>query len=174
MECRFGYIIRKKMILNDFGKIAYEEWLNLPMRFQNVELHVIQIMPNHMHAIIELRRDSSFSGPTLAGASPASTNNSSKPEETCVQEGLAPSVVKNSIPISQAEKDLSQIIGSYKSIVANNCLHKHKAKYNNMPYTPLLGKIWKRSFYDHIFFDQFAFKAISRYIRDNPKKWIRK
>ena len=42
------------MQLNQYGSMAYNEWLKLPERFPNVELDVFQIMPNHMHGIIIL------------------------------------------------------------------------------------------------------------------------
>ncbi|MGY6560114.1 MAG: transposase [Nitritalea sp.] len=55
--CRFGQIKNHEMILNEMGEIAYQEWLALPERFVHVELDVFQIMPNHMHGIIQLTDD---------------------------------------------------------------------------------------------------------------------
>ena len=52
--CRFGHIDKNEMILNENGIIAYNEWGKLAERFQNFELDVFQIMPNHMHGIIVL------------------------------------------------------------------------------------------------------------------------
>ena len=51
---RFGVVVNGKMELNEFGKIAYAEWLKLSERFSNVELDAFQIMPDHMHGIIIL------------------------------------------------------------------------------------------------------------------------
>jgi len=42
------------MILNDFGEIAFEEWVNLPKRYPNMVLDAFQVMPNHIHGIIVL------------------------------------------------------------------------------------------------------------------------
>lgn len=52
---RFGEIINGEMILNQFGNIGYNEWLNLSERFSNFEMDVFQIMPDHIHAIISLK-----------------------------------------------------------------------------------------------------------------------
>ena len=52
--CRFGTVVNGEMILNEFGIIAYTEWINLAERFGNFELDVFQVMPNHMHGIISL------------------------------------------------------------------------------------------------------------------------
>lgn len=56
MKCIYGKIVDEEMILNDYGIIAYNEWLKLPERFPNMELDVFQIMPNHMHGIIALKK----------------------------------------------------------------------------------------------------------------------
>jgi len=45
--CRFGNIKNGEMILNECGIIAHNEWIQLRKRFQNFELDVFQIMPNH-------------------------------------------------------------------------------------------------------------------------------
>ena len=52
--CRFGHVENDQMILNEYGQIAYNEWLKLPQRFPRLELDVFQIMPNHMHGIFAL------------------------------------------------------------------------------------------------------------------------
>src|SRR5437773_396353 len=53
-ECLFGKIADGEMVLNDAGKIAFDEWMKLPERFPNFDLDVFQIMPNHIHGIIVL------------------------------------------------------------------------------------------------------------------------
>jgi putative transposase len=35
----------------------------------------------------------------------------------------------------------------------------------------LCGKIWQRSFYDHIIRDDVALRKIRQYVIDNPKNW---
>ena len=52
--CRFGDVINNEMVLNEYGMVAFNEWLKLSGRFSNFELDVFQIMPNHMHGIIML------------------------------------------------------------------------------------------------------------------------
>ncbi len=53
-QCRFGEIVNNEMVLNEYGKIANDEWGKLSQQFQNFEMGVFQIMPNHMHGIIVL------------------------------------------------------------------------------------------------------------------------
>src|SRR4030095_7462370 len=146
--CHFGNIVKRKMILSDFGKVAYEEWLKLPIRYDHFHIDIFQIMPNHMHAIVTIKYPDGLLSETLAGASPANTENKK--------------VIKN----------LSDIIWSYKSIVANACLLLYKQKFIDQPHTPILGKIWHRSFNDHIIRDVPSYKSIYRYILNNPKNWV--
>lgn len=84
-NCRFGDITvgasladaqhaDARMILNEYGTIARDEWEKLPKRFPNVELDVFQVMPNHVHGIIVLNEPPTvWAGASWAGASPAPT-----------------------------------------------------------------------------------------------------
>ena len=47
------------MELNEFGEIARQELEKIPQRFNNIKLHEYVIMPNHIHAIIEICRERS-------------------------------------------------------------------------------------------------------------------
>jgi putative transposase len=53
-ECLFGDVVNGEMVLNEYGTIACNEWLNTPNIRKKVELDVFVIMPNHMHGIIIL------------------------------------------------------------------------------------------------------------------------
>jgi REP element-mobilizing transposase RayT len=66
-NCRFGKIEKGEMILNESGRIAYDEWVMLPERYSCVTLDVFQIMPNHIHGIIALNTTAAV-GATLAVA----------------------------------------------------------------------------------------------------------
>lgn len=54
--CCFGEVIDGEMVLNEFGKIAEEQWLWLAKQYPYVRLHEFVIMPDHMHGIIEINR----------------------------------------------------------------------------------------------------------------------
>ena len=44
----------KQIILNEYGKIAENQWVWLAKQYPYVILHEYVIMPNHMHGIIEI------------------------------------------------------------------------------------------------------------------------
>jgi putative transposase len=160
-EHRFGVIEQiddftdTEMILNDFGQIAYDEWAGLPDRFQNIELDVFQIMPNHMHGIIVLK---DIAAEPLA----VEQKNRNEYESSASRAGASP-----------APTSVGNIIGSYKSLVANACLNRFLdgTESDIKSKTDHLGKIWQRNFHDHIIRDEVSYNFIANYIINNPKNW---
>lgn len=62
---------------------------------------------------------------------------------------------------------LGNIVGAYKSLVANECLKIHKQKHPD----ETMGKLWQRNYYEHIIRDETSYQRISAYIANNPKNW---
>jgi putative transposase len=52
--CCFGDIIKGEMILNNYGKILKNCWLDLPNHYKNLELDEFIVMPNHFHGIARI------------------------------------------------------------------------------------------------------------------------
>ena len=52
--CLFGEIKNREILLNYAGQMVKNQWLALPDRFNNVELHQYIVMPNHFLAILEI------------------------------------------------------------------------------------------------------------------------
>jgi putative transposase len=104
MKHRFGEIENGEKILNEYGKIAYNEWAKLTSRFPNMEFDVFQVMPNHMHGIV-----------VLVGATLAVAQNST------IGAGASP-----------ARTTIGAIVGAYKSLVFNACLDIYKSKNERM------------------------------------------
>jgi putative transposase len=78
--------LRKKviMILNTFGQIAHDEWVNTLNIRNNIELDAFVIMPNHIHAIIHIRRSGESHSPNGRGESnsPNSSGESHSPNNS--------------------------------------------------------------------------------------------
>ena len=185
---RFGQIENGEMILNEHGAIAYNEWAKLTERFPYFQLDVFQIMPNHMHGIIALNvRAGLAPAPNKksvrAGLAPA-LNDGTRNEEGQPQ-GIAPTGIAQQIPQRRlpngdcpngdsptgiaptgiAPTALGNIIGAYKSLVANGCLNIYKMKGETM------GKLWQRNYYEHIIRNETSYHTISDYILKNPARW---
>ena len=54
--CCFGGITDGKMMLNEYGNIAEQQWHWLGEQYPYVVLHEFVVMPNHIHGIIEIKR----------------------------------------------------------------------------------------------------------------------
>ena len=150
--CRFGNIENGEMILNEYGKIAHHEWVKLSERFPNFELDAFQIMPNHIHGIIVLNTV----GATLAVAqNDEKTQNDiiAQNDENDIRAGVNPAPT------------LFDVVGAYKSLVANGCLEIYKTRNETM------GKLWQRNYYEHIIRDEQSYQKISNYIINNPVNW---
>lgn len=55
----FGNVVDGKMVLNEYGQIASQIWLNIPKYYGNVLLDEYTIMPNHVHGIIVITKTQS-------------------------------------------------------------------------------------------------------------------
>jgi hypothetical protein len=91
---------------------------------------------------------------------------------------------------------IGDIIGAYKSLVANECLKIFKSKWAGVKSAqndngtgvnskgagvnpkgarvnpaPTMGKLWQRNYYEHIIRNEQSFQTISNYISSNPSKW---
>ena len=184
--CYFGDIENKKMILNDIGEIAYNEWIKLPKRYFNVSLDIFQIMPNHIHGIIIL--NNTFVG---AGLAPAQNNQGvaqnkntiAQNENTVTQNknvniqnyragtpDFTPDFWAGASPApttTTTTATIGNIVGTYKSMVANQCLEIYKLRNEYM------GKLWQRNYYEHIIRNEESCQHIINYIIDNPANWER-
>ena len=194
--CRFGHIENGQMILNEYGQIACDEWDQLPKRFPYFELDVFQIMPNHMHGIILLTEPV---GATLAVApndvvAPNTPNDvvgqngidaiAANENDGIVQNAQCGAVVQNKqyyaiaqirAGASPAPTAVGDIVGAYKSLVANGCLEIFKHNHMMAGFTPdnipMMGKLWQRNYYEHIIRDEQSYQRIAEYIINNPAKW---
>jgi REP element-mobilizing transposase RayT len=64
--CCFGSVVDKRMMCNDYGTIAENQWNWLFLQYPYLVSHAYVVMPNHIHGIIEIRRDSVGTGRDLS------------------------------------------------------------------------------------------------------------
>lgn len=168
-KCSFGKIENGEMILNEFGQIAFDEWMKLPGRYSNFELDVFQIMPNHLHGIVVLVG----AGLAPAQLQPQSGNGN---DMNVIRAG----VDDNWAGVNPAPTDpqphgfvptVGDMMGAYKSLVANECLKIWKSRWEGASPAPTMGKLWQQNFYEHIIRNEKSYKTISDYIVNNPKNW---
>jgi putative transposase len=166
----FGQIDKNEMILNENGIIAYNEWGKLAERFQNFEIDVFQIMPNHMHGIIVLNDTVSVGAGFTPAQNDANTQNANT-QNANTQNANTQNANEKGQPQGIAHT-ISDIVGAYKSLVNNECLEIYKSNCVRAGLAPArFGKLWQRNYYEHIIRNEQSYQTISNYIINNPAKW---
>ncbi|HUH28031.1 transposase [Gelidibacter sp.] len=185
---RFGQVESGTMILNEFGIVAYNEWMNTSKIRENVILGEFVIMPNHMHGIIRILRTDdggvcetplrTDDGGGYVSDDGGVCETPLRPEDGggyvsddgggyvsddggVFKTPLRPEdggVFKT--PLRSPTQTVGAIVRGYKSSVTKQL--------------GLLGfkeKLWQRNYYEHIIRDEKSYQNISEYIINNPAKW---
>ena len=186
--CCFGEIINHEMICNDDGKIAEMQWEWLQKQYPYIKSHGFVVMPNHIHAVLEIN-------PDLMGVVGTGRDLSSKQEEfdlSSKQEEFDLSSMKDkcdlsvdllesvaaidyiessdanasnfrtghdlSLPVKI--KSLSELMGAYKTTSSKKIHLSGNHVFQ-----------WQRSFHDHIIRNEESYNLITDYIATNPEHW---
>jgi len=149
--CMFGNVVEGKMQLNDIGQLVEQEWLNtIKIRHDDVRLHNYIVMPNHFHAIIEIRRGESHSPQSHSSQSHLSQSDPSSITNECNINGKdLPQRMKS------PSKTVGAIVRGFKGAISRQ-----------LGYT-----VWQRNYYEHIIRTDASYRHISNYIENNPTKW---
>ncbi len=156
--CLFGNVLSGEIILNDAGKMVWEQWNTLPERFPNIELDEFIVMPNHVHGILVIteRRGDGLSSPSDMGQAHAGQ-----------AQGVAPT---NQVPRGADTKHdpkLGNILGAWKSIVTDEYIKGVRQKN----WEPFDKKLFQRNYYEHIIRNERELDAVRAYIINNPANW---
>lgn len=141
-ECIFGEIKDGIMLLNEYGNVTQRFWNQIGDRFHNVHQDAFVVMPNHVHAIIEIK-----SVRTSVGA---------------IHE-LPLRIVNHEQSKKQRRKMLiPKIVGWYKM---------NTAKRINTKLDKTGTPFWQRNYYEHIIRNEESLHRIRQYIDENPERW---
>ena len=162
MQALFGRVVDGLMQLNDFGKVADEEWRKSAAIRRETELDDWVVMPNHVHGIIRIV------DVTGRGARPyALTTHGQKGVGA---QGLAPvrdagaaqsAGRVNRIP-PRRPRSLASFVAGLKSAV--------KVRINELRRTPG-ADVWQRNYHEHVIRSPHELEIIRDYIRHNPLRW---
>lgn len=181
--CHLGHIENEKMYLSDFGKIVESEWIKSFYIRHEMFLEEWVIMPNHIHAIIQLiqldgiglvpknsvdeNRDSpveTHGRVSLQQNSLSQSLNSKMPQED-------PASLTDKNNLYRLPKSLSSFIAGFKSSVntqVDNYIDTHElemVKFNRS------NPFFQRNYYDHIIQNPADYKNTKYYIQNNVKNW---
>lgn len=131
-----------RMELNDAGHIVLDRWNAIPEHHAGARLDQLQIMPDHLHAILVLDPPVSF-GSTLGV------------DATREEHGRRPN--------GPAPGSLGAIIGAFKSVTT---------KRINSASGRIGGTVWQAGYHERVIRRSGGeYARIAHYIAENPVKW---
>ncbi|MFA6533686.1 MAG: transposase [Patescibacteria group bacterium] len=178
-ECLFGEIKDKQMVLNQAGRLVLDWWLKLEKKFPGIKLGPFIIMPNHLHAIIEIMgSDNAVLKQNIpVGADPCVrpgiNSNLSVYSEPVFTNGNK-FVMAGSLPVQGGHmgpplRGVPQFIQWFKTMTTNEYIKK--VKQNHWP--EFNRRLWQRNYYEHIIANEDDYNNIVEYIQNNPLMWER-
>ena len=154
--CNLGEIFNNQIVLSDYGQIVAKEWRKSFEIRKELFCDSVQIMPNHIHAIIKLDKSQldeiEF---------PISLNK--------------PFLIKNFFQepaeFRMRPKSISSFVAGYKSAVntaIDDYIDEMKLKSDKFNRA---NHFFQPDYYDHIIRDKSEYFKIKRYIQNNPENW---
>ena len=139
----FGEVVEGKMILNDLGKIAHNEWSKTGEIRTNIIVDEFIIMPNHVHGILIVNDDL---------------------DHECMGRDVLPKRLYNGdhkkmSDISPPKNSLSTVIRFFKR---QTTIHARKT---------CIDFLWQPNYYDRIIRNEKELNRIREYIIQNPEQW---
>jgi REP element-mobilizing transposase RayT len=154
------------MVMNEAGYMIKSWYHELEKKFPKLTCHEMIVMPNHVHAIIEIGNMSKGVGADLRVCPPVSQNQSEFTNGFPINNDLN-MIGYESSNDKQSETRLDQIVQWFKTMTTNEYIRYVKES----DWLPFHGKLWQRNYWEHIIRSEEAYYNISQYIKDNPKRW---
>jgi putative transposase len=165
----FGYIVNNEMILNDAGKMIEKWYFELENKFNDIKCHEMQVMPNHIHFIVE------NIGVIVGANLCVRPGNTGQTNFEIMQTHFETGQTHRSAPTETSEPILGEHIGSplhrvlqwFKTMTTNEYIRGVK----NLNWEPFDKKLWQRNYWEHIVRDENSYFKITNYIINNPMNW---
>ncbi len=170
-----GAIVEEQCILNELGNAIEENIQKLPKIYKNVYIDKHVVMPNHIHMIVKLSGSGGGAPDPRynAGVGYCSSSNSAglglcSSSNIVGLDGCASgNIVGLGLSPQTQTKNLSQIIGGFKSYTSN--IYLKLKKQNKCP--DIGAKLWQSSYYDVLISNHQKLENIRNYIENNPRNW---
>jgi len=144
------------MKLSEAGKVIAQVWKQLPMQFGNIKTARVQIMPDHLHGIVEIVCAESSAKTGLGLINQTQTDAGGKPESIA----------------GTGERKPDWVLMKQPGIQLGKIIRAFKAKSTRIIRTALDPSFgWHRSFYDRVIRDDIERYFIEEYIELNPLSW---
>jgi len=147
----FGEVVDGEMRLNGAGEMVAACWEQLPLKFPDVDLDLYCVMPNHFHGIVVIIRDYVVGNAGAHGGAPL--------RDAGGGVGADPRV--------RPHTSLSTVMQWFKSLTT----HTYMRGVREQNWESFHGKLWQRSFHDHIIRSETSLNTLRAYTQQNPARW---
>ena len=183
--CNLGKIVNANgqflTKLSDFGKIVETEWLSSFEIRKELFLHEFVIMPNHLHAIVEICNenrgdinDGMVNNTLIVGVGFVDTHGraylQTPQKSTEPIEPIELSSIKRNPPIRMPQS-ISSFMAGFKSAVNTKIDDYIDQNQLNIPKYNRHNHFFQPNYHDHIIRNQEEYIRIANYIINNPKNW---
>ena len=148
--CNLGEIVTTEMKLSDFGEIVVQEWFRSFEIRDELILHQFILMPNHLHAIVEIQNKNR--GKMMDG-------------------GWAVGGTTVGDPTVRLPTSISSFIAGFKSAVNSKIDDFLDEKQSEIPKYNRNNHFFQPNYHDHIIRNEMEYNNISNYIINNPSNW---
>lgn len=167
--CNLGEIVSTEMKLSDFGEIVVQEWFRSFEIRDELILHQFILMPNHLHAIVEIQnknRGKMMDGGWTVGDTTVQTHGRASLRSDDHQ-----SRDINHHPPVRLPKSISSFIAGFKSAVNSKIDDFLDEKQLEIPKYNRNNHFFQPNYHDHIIRNEMEYNNISNYIINNPSNW---
>ena len=174
--CNLGKIVNNEMILSDFGNIVETEWHKSFDIRKELFLDEFIIMPNHLHAIVEIdNRDVNDTPDNENVNDDVDTHGRAYlPPPPDVDTSVRPyqpyQPIKRNPPI-RLPKSISSFMAGFKSAVNTKIDDYIDEKQLKIPKYNRNNHFFQPNYHDHIIRNEVEYQRIKNYIINNPANW---
>ena len=165
----FGEIVEGRMRLNAAGDMVWRIWNDMPSCYPGIDIDEFIVMPDHIHAIINIRRDGPRYPSAIVdigrGGPPCPPPSHDGSQEAGQARGQAGGQARGPAPTGGFS--VADALHRLKSMTTHD--YSRGVLLHGWP--PFNGRLWQRNYWEHIVRDEVALERIRRYIRCNPARW---
>jgi REP element-mobilizing transposase RayT len=142
--CLLGDVVKGQMVKNAAGELVHWLWWHLASDCPSLDLDAFQVMPNHIHGILVIRRGEPGVRPQGLG------DHKDRP------------YARGTMPGS-----VGRIVQGFKSQTTDAYINGVRERgWRRFP-----GKLWQRDYYEHVVRNEGELNRIREYILTNPSCW---
>ena len=180
--CNLGEIVTTEMKLSDFGEIVVQEWFRSFEIRDELILHQFILMPNHLHAIVEIQNknrgkmmdggttvgETTVGDPTVETHGRASLRMDQRTDQR--DDDHQSRDIKRHPPV-RLPTSISSFIAGFKSAVNSKIDDFLDEKQSEIPKYNRNNHFFQPNYHDHIIRNEMEYNNISNYIINNPSNW---